>query len=90
MTQAELNEFERENDELIAMFQRRQPTMDTVERMFPGLYREPKAAQPMVDDMELIPCCKPKMEINADGWFVVAIYAAMTIVFLVTLFGWLL
>lgn len=89
MTQAELNEFEAENDELIAMFQRRKPTMDTVERMFPGLYRDPECEEPIVDDMELVPCCT-KMEINADGWFVVAIYMAMAIVFLVTLFGWLL
>lgn len=83
MTQAELNEFEAENDELIAMFQRRQPTMDTVTRMFPNL-----AAEPVIDDMPIIPA--PNANINPDAAFEGAIWLAMLMIFLIIIFGWLL
>lgn len=84
MTENELAEFDKENEELMELFNRRQPTMDTVARMFPKL-----TADPIIDDMELSPMPTKKIDLNGESAFVGAIWLSVVMILLIVIFGML-
>lgn len=84
MTEKELAEFDRENEEVMELFNHRQPTMDTVARMFPNL------SEPMIDDMEITPMPRIQMHMNGEAAFVGSIWFAMMLVLTIVISGWML